>query len=96
MERENWLAGAGEPGEADMLDLRSDVLSGPTIGYRCAKPSHLAAPSRAGRGGLTVQRREWAYCDGLDVDEDHEWEATGGVEIERLINWGQATISLTI
>lgn len=96
MEREKWLARAGEPGEADMLDLRGDVLSGPTIGYRCAKPSHLAAPSRAGRGGLTVQRREWAYCDGLDVDEDHEWEATGGVEIEQLINWGQATISLAI
>ena len=30
------------------------------------------------------------------VDEDHEWEATGGVEIEQLINWEQATISMTI
>ena len=78
-----------------MMDLRSDVLSGPTIGYRCAKPAHLAAPSRVGRGGLTVHRREWAYCDALDVDEDHEWEATGGVEIEQLINWAQAGVALS-
>ncbi|MDQ2950801.1 MAG: hypothetical protein M3R54_00900 [Chloroflexota bacterium] len=76
-----------------MTDLRRDVLSGATIGYRCAKPSHVAAPSRVGRGGLTVHRREWAYCDGLDVDEDHEWQETGGVEIEQLINWTQASIA---
>lgn len=79
-----------------MLDLRSDVFRGPTIGHRCEKPSHLAAPSRVGRGGLTVHQREWAYCDGLDVDEDHEWVATGGVEIEQLINWRQAGVALEL
>ena len=79
-----------------MLDLGSDVLRGPTIGYRCAKPAHLAAPSRVGRGGLTVHQREWAYCDGLDVDEDHEWQATGGVAIEDLIDWTHAGTALEL
>ena len=79
-----------------MLDLRSDVFRGPTIGYRCVKPSHLASPSRLGRGGLAVHCREWAYCDGLDVDEEHEWEETGGVEIEQLINWAQAGVALEL
>ena len=79
-----------------MMDLGSDVLRGPTIGYRCTKPTHLEAPSRIGRGGLTVHRREWAYCDGLDVDEDHEWEATGGVAIEELIDWTHAGATLEL
>jgi len=79
-----------------MMDLGSDVFRGPTIGYRCAKPDHLAAPSRVGRGGLTVHRREWAYCDGLDVDEEHQWEATGGAAIEDLIDWTHAGVALEL
>ena len=79
-----------------MVDLGSDVLRGPTFGYGCVKPEHLAAPSRVGRGGLTVYRREWAYCDGLDVDEDHEWQATGGVAIEDLIDWTHAGAALEL
>ncbi len=79
-----------------MLDRRSAELRGPTIGYRCAKPSHLAAPSRIGRGGLSVHRREWAYCDGLDVDEDHEWEEAGDVGIEQLINWSRVGVALEL
>jgi hypothetical protein len=76
-----------------MVDIGRDTFRGPTVSYRCVKPEHLAAPSRVGRGGLTVHERQWAYCDGLDVDEDHEWDATGGVEIERLINWAHAGIA---
>ncbi|HET8569993.1 MAG TPA: hypothetical protein VFM93_13515 [Candidatus Limnocylindria bacterium] len=65
--------------------------AGPTIAYRCVKLSHQAAPSRVGRGGLVPYQRGWAYCDGLDVDEDHVWQPTGGVTLASVINWENAS-----
>lgn len=78
-----------------MLDT-DDRACGPTIAYRCVKLSHQAAPSRVGRGGLLPYQRAWAYCDGLDVDEDHVWQPTGGVPLASLINWDNASASLRL
>lgn len=60
------------------------------VHFTCRKAEHLAAPSRAGRGGLTVHQGRWAYCDGEVEDREHEWVATGGVPIDRLIDWTKA------
>ncbi|MBU6424430.1 MAG: hypothetical protein KGJ98_02765 [Chloroflexota bacterium] len=60
----------------------------------CQKGSHREAPSRGGRGGLTVYRGRWAYCDGMVDDERHDWAPTGGVPIERLVDWTRALDAL--
>ncbi|MBI2773644.1 MAG: hypothetical protein HYX56_04025 [Chloroflexi bacterium] len=60
------------------------------IHWVCRKAEHLAAPSRAGRGGLTFYRGHWAYCDGNVEDTQHEWSETGGVTIDLLIDWPRA------
>ena len=61
-----------------------------SVHWVCRKPSHLSAPARAGRGGLFVHEGRWAYCDGDTPDRDHEWAPTGGVSIDRLIDWARA------
>ncbi len=60
------------------------------IHWVCRSAAHRAAPSRAGRGGLTVHQGRWAYCDAMVDDADHEWAPTGGVAIDRLIDWSKA------
>ena len=60
------------------------------IHYVCRKPAHVAAPSRAGRGGLTWYRGRWAYCDGAVDDQDHDWAPTGGVPIDQCVDWTKA------
>ncbi len=57
------------------------------IAYTCRTPSHLAAPSRLGAGGLFLYRNAWAYCDGAVDDDEHRWVATGDVPIASLIRW---------
>ena len=64
--------------------------SGPAIHWACRKDAHRAAPSRGGRGGLTVHQGRWAYCDGAVDDREHEWVPTGGVPIDHLIDWTKA------
>lgn len=66
------------------------VVVDAAIHYVCREPAHLAAPSRAGRGGLTAHQGRWAYCDGAVEDRDHEWVPTGGVTIDRVIDWRKA------
>jgi hypothetical protein len=61
-----------------------------TVDWVCRRPEHRAAPSRGGRGGLTVYRAQWAYCDGMTDDAQHDWAPTGGVGIDRLIDWTKA------
>lgn len=61
-----------------------------SIHWVCRKGSHLAAPSRGGRGGLTVHQGAWAYCDGVVDDDQHEWMPTGGVPIDRVVDWSKA------
>lgn len=61
-----------------------------TIHWVCRTPSHRAAPPRGGRGGLSVHQRRWAYCDGMTEDTDHDWAPTGGVTLDRLIDWSKA------
>ncbi len=63
---------------------------GPAVDWVCRKDAHRAAPSRAGRGGLTVYQGRWAYCDGAVDDDRHEWVPTGGVTIDLLIDWPKA------
>lgn len=63
---------------------------GPVVHWVCRRESHRAAPSRGGRGGLTVHQGRWAYCDGAVGDDDHEWAPTGGVPIDRLVDWTKA------
>lgn len=63
---------------------------GAVVHWVCRKDAHRAAPSRGGRGGLTVHQGRWAYCDGLVEDDRHEWVPTGGVPIERLVDWTRA------
>ncbi len=66
---------------------------GPTdaaVHWVCRKETHRSAPSRGGRGGLTVHQGRWAYCDGTTDDDQHEWTPTGGVPIERLVDWAKA------
>ncbi len=62
----------------------------PSVDWVCRKPSHRAAPSRAGRGGLAVHHGRWAYCDGDVQDSEHEWAPTGGVTMDQLIDWSKA------
>jgi hypothetical protein len=64
--------------------------AGATIDWVCRKASHRAAPSRAGRGGLTVHQARWAYCDGKTDDNDHEWAPTGGVPMDQVVDWSKA------
>jgi hypothetical protein len=49
--------------------------------------AHLALRSRHGNGGLTIHEAAWAYCDGADADDGHEWSPTGGVALESLVRW---------
>lgn len=60
------------------------------VHWVCRKDAHRAAPSRGGRGGLTVHEGRWAYCDGIVEDSAHEWTPTGGVRIDRLVDWARA------
>ncbi|HEX9437396.1 MAG TPA: hypothetical protein VGA16_09600 [Candidatus Limnocylindria bacterium] len=60
------------------------------VHWVCRKDAHRAAPSRGGRGGLTVHRGRWAYCDGVVDDDQHEWAPTGGVPIDHLVDWTKA------
>jgi hypothetical protein len=60
------------------------------VHWVCKKDAHRAAPSRGGRGGLTVHQGRWAYCDGDVNDSEHEWTPTGGVAIDRLVDWTKA------
>jgi len=60
------------------------------IHWVCRSDAHRGAPSRGGRGGLTVHRGRWAYCDGVVDDDRHEWAPTGGVPIDRLVDWAKA------
>ncbi|MDE3112319.1 MAG: hypothetical protein KGK34_05185 [Chloroflexota bacterium] len=60
------------------------------VHWVCERVAHREAPSRGGRGGLTVYRGRWAYCDGMVDDDRHEWTATGGVPIDRLVDWAKA------
>ncbi len=61
-----------------------------TVHWVCQSDAHRAAPSRGGRGGLTAHAGRWAYCDGMVDDDRHEWVPTGGVPIDRLIDWTKA------
>lgn len=72
--------------DVDERSVPSDIA----IYWVCRKPSHRAAPSRGGRGGLSVFRGLWAYCDGVVEDDQHEWAPTGGVSIDQLIDWTKA------
>lgn len=60
----------------------------------CRKDAHCAAPSRGGRGGLSVHQGRWAYCDGAVDDDRHEWAPTGGVPIDSLVDWAKALNAL--
>jgi hypothetical protein len=62
----------------------------PTVHWTCRKDAHRAAPSRGGRGGLSVHQGRWAYCDGMVEDDEHAWTPTGGVPIDRLVDWTKA------
>lgn len=64
--------------------------AGAAVHWVCRRAAHRAAPSRGGRGGLTVHLGRWAYCDGAVMDNDHEWIPTGGVAIETLVDWTKA------
>ena len=55
------------------------------IHFRCRNPIHLTAPSRHGIGGIVFRHGTAAYCDGVGVDDRHQWIATGGVPLESLI-----------
>jgi hypothetical protein len=55
------------------------------IQFRCRNATHLAAPSRHGVGGIVFRHGTAAYCDGIGVDDRHQWVATGGVPLESLI-----------
>jgi hypothetical protein len=63
---------------------------GAVIQWSCRKDTHRAAPSRGGRGGLTCHQGRWAYCDGAVEDDQHDWVPTGGVPIDRLVDWTKA------
>jgi hypothetical protein len=63
---------------------------GAAIHWSCRSEAHRAAPSRGGRGGLTVHQGRWAYCDGSVEDDQHEWTPTGGVPIDHLVDWTRA------
>ena len=69
---------------------RSAGVLDPTVHWTCRKDAHRAAPSRGGRGGLTVHQGRWAYCDAKVDGDEHEWTPTGGVPIDRLVDWTKA------
>lgn len=78
------------PGGADRREDPRDAA----VHWVCRSDMHRAAPSRGGRGGLTVHQGRWAYCDGAVSDERHDWAPTGGVPIDRLIDWTKVLCSL--
>jgi hypothetical protein len=80
-QRSLWASGAPEAGSSP-IDA--------SVHWVCSSAAHRGAMSRGGRGGLTVHRGRWAYCDGLVNDDAHEWTPTGGVPIDRLIDWSKA------
>lgn len=63
------------------------------IQFRCQSALHLAAPSRNGIGGIVFRHGTAAYCDGVGVDDRHQWVATGGVPLESLV--GKTTDATT-
>lgn len=80
VQRPLWPEGVG----------RHWVVGDAVVHWTCRKEAHIAAPSRGGRGGLFVHKGLWAYCDGAVADAEHEWVATGGVPIDRLVDWAKA------
>ena len=81
MQRSLWPGG-----QSWRVSSRTDAA----IHWVCRKDAHRAAPSRGGRGGLSCHQGQWAYCDGVVDDDDHEWSPTGGVPIDQLVDWTRA------
>lgn len=82
MQRSLWPGGPGP--------WRVTSSGDAVIHWVCRKDPHRAAPSRGGRGGLSFHQGRWAYCDGDVADDQHEWSPTGGVPIDRLVDWARA------
>ena len=64
-------------------------MLGKVIAWQCESAEHLTMRSRHGIGGITIHEGGWAYCDGLDGDDEHRWVATGGVPLESVVRWGR-------
>src|SRR4029077_13490789 len=66
---------------------RLDLSTRDIVHWECRAPKHRALHSRHGNGGLTIHEATWAYCDGADADDAHQWSPTGGVALESLVRW---------
>src|SRR2546422_11754941 len=77
----------------DLVFLHAAVgvvrVLGKVIQWQCESAEHLTMRSRHGIGGITIHEGGWAYCDGLDGDDEHRWVATGGVPLESVVRWGR-------
>ena len=54
------------------------------IYFRCRAPRHRARASRTGT--IVVRHGTAAFCPADFSDDPHEWEATGGVSLESLLD----------
>jgi hypothetical protein len=54
------------------------------IRYECVAKTHQHGETIR-ESGLTVHRGGWAYCDTEASDIPHQWIATGGISLERLV-----------
>lgn len=65
------------------------------IYFRCAAASHQKSAEGRTTDTLTVHESKWSFCQ-YDVRAGgHEWESTGGVQIETLRR-GSPTINLDL
>lgn len=65
------------------------------IYFRCAAPTHQKGAEGRTTDTLTVHQSKWSYCP-MDVRSDgHQWESTGGVQIE-MLRRGSPAINLDL
>lgn len=65
------------------------------IYYRCAAETHQRGVEGRTTDTLTVHEGRWSYCP-FDVRAgEHDWQQTGGVQIE-MLRRGSPTINLDI
>ena len=58
---------------------------GRAIGYCCVARAHWRKPApRGATNTLTIVEGEWAFCPHDAMVNSHDWQATGGLELEDL------------
>lgn len=65
------------------------------IHFRCTAPSHQQGVEGRTADTITVHEGKWSYCPKDIRETGHEWQPTGGVQIQ-LLRRGSPTINLDL